>query len=141
MANKNPISLDKRPDEPVSYDIPPEHKDTMIYLTVKIQLKEKGWQYAAFHNVSFRGNDIYPQKLPEPADLKIDYAKNLPKKKLFITSHISRFREDAETEIPAIVKYTLKIEAGDILLDEFVLESDTNNPSNFYSFIVFNLLP
>lgn len=139
--NQNPISLDVRPVTPTIYKVPEVFKDTMLYITVKVLLKEKGWQYAAFHNISLRGKDIYPNKIPEPFDLKLDYPKNLQDKKLFATSHISRFRDDAENETPAIVKYSLKIEAGDTLLDEFIKDSDTKNPSNFYSFIQFNLLP
>jgi hypothetical protein len=141
MANQNPISLDVRPTSPTGYNVSETFKDTMLYITVKIQLKDKGWQFAGFHSVSLRGKDIYPNKLPEPSDLKLDYAKDLKEKKLFITSHISRFREDSENETPVIVKYSLKIEAGDTLLDEFIKESDTKNPSNFYSFIIFNLVP
>jgi hypothetical protein len=137
MANKNPLKLDSRPTEPTEFLIPKEHAETMIYLTIKIELKDKGWKYASYHIISYRGSDIYPNKIPEPIDLKIDYAKNMGKKKLFITSHVSRFREDAEKDTPSKIKYTLKIEAGDILLDEFKIESDHKNPSNFYAFILF----
>lgn len=137
MANKNPLKLDTRPTEPTEFLIPKEHSETMIYLTIKVELMEKGWKYASFHIVSYRGTDIYPHKIPEPVDLKVDYAKNMNKKKCSITSHISRFREDAENEKPSKIKYSLKIEAGDILLDEFTLESDHKNPSNFHAFIIF----
>jgi len=141
MANENPIHLDKRPTEPTMFNIENEHKDTMIYVTVKIELKEKGWQYAAFHNVSLKGKDIFPNKIPEPVDLKLDYGKNLHKKKCSVQSHVSRFSDEGSEETPVIVKFSLIIEAGDKLLNVFTKESDTNNPSNFYSFIIFNLLP
>lgn len=137
MANENPLKLDSRPTQPTEFIIPKEHADTMIYVTVNIELKKKGWKYASYHIVSYRGNDIYPNKIPEPIDLKIDYAHKMDKKKLFLTSHISRFREDDENDTPAVIKYSLKFEAGDILLDEFTSESDTRNPSNFYAFIIF----
>ncbi len=140
IENQNPISLDKRPDTPVPYNIPAIYRDTMLYLTIKIKLKDKDWQYAAIHNVTLRGKDIYPPKLPEPADLKLDYGKELDKKKIFVSSHVSRFRDGSASETPSVVVYSLVIEAGDTLLNEFIKESDTNNPSNFYSFMVFNQL-
>jgi len=139
MPNKNPICLDQRPEEPTEYIISKEHENTMIYLTVKIELKEKNWQYAAIHNVRLKKTDLFPSKIPEPKDLKLDYAKHLDKHELKVSSHVSRFREGAEENTPAIVKYTLLIEAGDKLLDSFTLESDSNNPSDFYSKILFKL--
>jgi len=140
MANENPIKLDDRPVSPTEYSIPSEHMDTMIYITVKVQLEEKGWQYAAFHAISLRGKDIYPNKIPEPTDLKLDYGSSLVKGKLFLTSHISRIRNNSDDDTPTVVNYFLRIEAGDILLDEFTMASDTNNPSNFYSFLLFKSL-
>jgi hypothetical protein len=140
VENQNPITLDKRPDTPTVYNIPSVHSETMLYLTIRIKLKDKGWQFASIHNIALRGKDIFPQKLPEPTDLKLDHSKNLHQKKIFISSHVSRFRAGAESETPSIVTYSLVIEAGDILLNEFTMNSDTNNPSNFHSFIVFNLL-
>lgn len=141
MANKNPLVLDVRPTEPVEFLIPKEHAETMIYITVKIQLRDKGWKYASYHIISYRGIDIYPNKIPEPVDLKIDYAKNTVNKKLFITSHVSRFREDAANDTPTIFTYSIRIEAGDTLINEFSLDSDSHNPSNLYAFINFKLQP
>jgi len=139
MNNINPINLDKRPDKPTEYIIPAEERNTMIYVTVKIELDSKKWQYAAAHNVLYRGNDIFPNKIPEPVDLKIDRAKDADQHKLFLSSHVSRFRDGADDDTPAIVKYTLTIEAGDKLLDTFEKEGNVNNPSNFFSLIIFKL--
>jgi len=138
--NLNPISLDHRPIEPTEYNVPQIYKNTMLYLTIKIQLLETGWQYASIHSISLKGSDIYPAKIPEPTGLKLDYPINLSSKKMLVTSHISRLRESSENDTPSRIKYLMKIEAGDVLLDEFIKESDTNNPSNFYSFIIINLL-
>ncbi len=140
MANVNPILLDQLPATATNYDIPAKYADTMIYLTIKIELKQKKWQYVSLNTIILRGKDKFPQKTPEPTDLKLDYANNLQGSKCFVSTHVSRIRNDADNDTPAIVKYTILIEAGDNLLDAFTKESDTNNPSNFNSLIQFNLL-
>jgi hypothetical protein len=138
MANKNPIFLDTDADL-TEYNIPANFSDTMIYLTVKVELLEKGWQFASSNSIFLGQKNLYPEKTPEPIDLKLDYGKNLKGKKISIGAHISRFRNGNDNVTPCKVRYHLIFEAGDTLLDEFTKDSDTNNPSDFDSFILFKI--
>lgn len=138
MANKNPIYLNERA-QLTEYFIPPEYKDTMIYLTITVKLDSDKWKFASGHNIYKEGVDIYLQKSPEPIDLKFGYGSSLEGLHLDVRSHISRFRDGDENTIPPVVDYNLIFEAGDVLLDNFSHKSGPENPSDFNSFIKFKI--
>jgi hypothetical protein len=137
--NENPILLDKIPDSPTIYGVSAKHSEVMLYLTIKVELLDEGWLFASAHSIFLKTTNLYPLKTPEPTDLKLGYPKNIDGLQLNVRSHNSRFRNGSETDVPSRVKYSLIIEAGDKLLDEFEKISDTKNPSNFNSFIQFKL--
>ena len=137
MPNQNPIQLDS-PGKETVYLIDQQFSGTMIFLTIKVELQSTGWLFASAHSIFLSGKDMYLSKTPEPTDLKLDRGQALDNKKISIRSHISRFRAEG-SDIPPIVRYTLIIEAGDQLLDEFTKDSDSNNPSDFNSLIRFKL--
>jgi hypothetical protein len=137
VPNQNPIQLDSSGIETI-YSIDQQFAGTMIFLTIKVELLSNGWQFASAHSIFLFGKDMYISKTPEPTDLKLDRGQALDGKKLSIRSHISRFRTDGP-DTPPVVRYTLIIEAGDQLLDEFTKDSDSNNPSDFNSLIRFKL--
>ena len=139
MANENPIHIDEDP-KATDFVIPKEYASTQIYLTLKVELVNKDWKYAAAHIIYLRNADLYPQLAPEPEELKIDNAKNLDGKKLKINSHVSKFNPDGKDGAKSPkVNYTLIIEAGDDQLEEFSAKSGTQNPVDFNSIILFKL--
>lgn len=139
MANKNPIYIDQNAVS-TEFIIPKEYANTRIYLTITVELIDTNWKYASSHIVFLDGSNLFPQISPEPEDLKIDYAKNLEGLELDINSHISRFNfQNTNNSKPSIVKYTLIIEAGDDLLEEFEKKSKNQNPVDFNSIIKFKL--
>jgi len=85
-------------------------------------------------------NQLYPERAPEPVDLKLERGTSLHGKRLFVHGHVSRFRNGSETPDPSKVEYKLIFEGGDDLIDEFTVVSDRKNPSDFNSFIQFNQL-
>jgi len=137
MPNQSPIQVDS-PGRETAFEIDQQFAGTMIFLTLKIELLTGGWQFASAHSIFLSGKDIYLSKTPEPTDLKMDRGQVLNGKKLSIRSHVSRFRNTG-SNTPPVIKYTLILEAGDHLLDEFEANSDNNNPSDFNSVIRFNL--
>ena len=138
MPNQNPIYLDS--DAVLTtYIIPIEHANDLIYLSIQVELLDSGWQYVCAHSLFFNGVDLYPQKSPEPMNVTIGYAKNLGGLKLGVGSQISRIRNGSINSIPSQVKYHLKVAAGDLVLNEFIMQSDTNNPSDFNSLLLFNI--
>jgi len=138
MANKNPIQVNK-PFEETEFIIPKKFNKTMIYLTINVELEKEGWLYASAHSIFLSGTDKFPDKTPEPVDLKLNRSESLNGERLAILSHISRIKEDSGSDIPPIIKYSLTIEAGDILLDLFEAKSGTENPTNFKSLILFKI--
>jgi hypothetical protein len=139
--NTNPIKLDEfDPSNSTTYGIPAKYSKTMIYLTLKVKLLDEGWLFASAHSVFLELNNLYPGKTPEPVDLKLNYAVDLDGLRLGVISHVSRFRNGSENANPSRVEYRLILEAGDELLDEFVLVSGQSNPSSFNSFIQFKLI-
>ena len=138
MPNKNPIYLDKDAEETV-YEIPDEFRDSLISVSIKIELLQTGWQYAAAHSVFFRGNNLYPQKTPEPENLNIDIGINLKNKKLAVGATVSRIINGSDDPTPSKVGYHLIIKAGNIQLNDFTKVSNTNNPSRFDSLIKFKI--
>jgi hypothetical protein len=137
MPNENPIYIDEKP-KLTEFVIPKDYTTTLVYLTIKIELLNKDWKYAASHIIFLKNEDIYPLMAPEPEELKLDYARNLDGKKLRINSHISRFNfSDEDGTKPPKVKYSLVIEAGDDLIGEFSEKSGTNNPVDFNCSILF----
>jgi hypothetical protein len=138
MANKNPIQVNK-PFEETEYVVPKKYNKTMIYLTLNVELEEEGWLYASAHSIFLSGTDKYPDKTPEPSDLKLSHGEFLNGERLAILSHISRIKEDSDTGVPPVIKYSLTIEAGDILLDLFEAKSGIENPTDFKSLILFKI--
>ncbi|NJN27964.1 MAG: hypothetical protein HC819_19320 [Cyclobacteriaceae bacterium] len=136
MANQNPIYIDQRADNE-EFVIPSEFKEVMIFLTIKVEILKGGWKYASGHNVYLNRKDIYMNRSPEPEDLKLNYAKNLDGLYLDLRSHISRFRDGSDDDIPAKVEYELIFEAGDTLIDSFSRISAENNPTDFNSYVLF----
>lgn len=138
MSNSNPIYLDS--DSVLTpYVIPIDHVNDLIYLSIWVILLDNGWQFAPAHSIFLKGVDIFPQKSPNPINLKIDLGKNLGGSKFGVNSQISRIRNGNINSIPSHVEYHLKLTAGDQLLDEFIMKSDTNNPSDFNSLLLFNI--
>ena len=140
MPNKNPIYLDKDAEETV-YEIPGEFKDALISVSIKIELLQTGWKFAAAHSVFYRGNNLFPQKTPEPKNLNIDIGVNLQNKKLAVGATVSRIINGSDDPTPSKVGYHLIIKAGDTQLDDFSKVSKTNNPSRFDSLIKFKIQP
>jgi hypothetical protein len=136
--NPNPIFLDTDAEQS-EYRIPSEHKDSLISLSVEIEMPEPGWKYTASHSVFFRGNNLYPQKAPEPENLEIGIAKNLKNKKLAVGAIVSKIIDGGDRGTPPKVLYHLILKAGDNELDNFTLESDNKNLSRFDSLIVFKI--
>lgn len=136
--NPNPIFLDEDAEQ-TEYKIPPEHSDSLISLTVEIEMLEGGWKYIASHSVFFRGNNLYPQKAPEPENIEIGISKNLKNKKLSVGAIVSKIIHGGDPASPARVLYHLILKAGDEELDNFTRESDNNNLSRFDSLIIFKI--
>jgi len=140
MANTNPIQVDT-PAVETEFILPKKYAGTMIYLSLKVDIKEDKWLYAAAHSIFLSGKNIFPQLNPEPEDLKLKYATMLNNKRLVVYSHISCINnDDAEGEVAnPTVSYTMILEGGSELIQEFKVETKENNPSNFRSIILFKL--
>lgn len=138
MANQNPIHLDE-PAVETEFSIPKEYSKTMISLTLGVELQEDGWVYASAHAIYLDFQNLYPQKTPEPTDLKLNHGSVLHNKSLSLISHISRMKPSGNGATPPKVKYTLSIKAGDKLINSFQKESGTDNPSDFMSLIKFKI--
>ena len=138
MPNKNPVKVNM-PSEDTEFLIPAEYANTKIYLTLMVDIKEDGWVYAAGHSIYLDTLNLYPQKSPEPVDLKLKYAHELKDLRLAIVSHVSCFFENGETDKTPTINYTLILEAGDVLLDKFQAKSTDRDVSRFRSLIIFKL--
>ena len=138
MANKNPIQVNK-PFKQTEFIIPKEFDKTMIFLTIKVELQREGWLFASAHSIFLSGTDKFPEKTPEPADLKIGRGELLNGERFSILSHISRIKEESDSNVPPIINYSLVIEAGDTLLELFEAKSGKENPTSFKSLILFKL--
>jgi hypothetical protein len=136
--NKNPINVGKAGSN-VTYEIPQKYEHTMIYLTMTLELQEKGWQYQGIHNIFLGSANLFPDNRSEPEDLKIGYGKDLSGKILAIRSRVDRIRNGGDGNA-ALVKYKLIIEAGDTLLDSFEKISSRENPEEFFTQIKFKIV-
>lgn len=142
MANKNPIHLIN--DGPTEiFLIPKEFKDSKLYLTIKIELLDDGWQFYAWHSIFLKNKNIFLDNRAEPQKLLIskigeEYTgKDLDGKILRIDSGITRKREGSETENPSRVKYTIVISSEDKDIDSFEFNCGNENPIDFISNIKF----
>ncbi len=136
-GNSNPIFLDKDAI-PTDYKIPVNYASTMIYITIKIELNDAAWQFIGGHTIVLAGGNLYPAVSPEPSDLKLRYGGELKDLILAITSRVFKFPKSGTNLAFPIAKYHLIIEAGDILLDEFIISSTANQVSVFDSLIKFS---
>jgi hypothetical protein len=136
MPNPNPINIGNDGGT-VNFNIPAEFSNTMIYLTIKIELLDDGWTHYAYHSIYLDGNSIYYDNRKEPEDLKANYGNLLHNKKMRIASRVDRIRNGANDAEASRVKYTLIVEAGDTLIDKFESTSTTTNPESFISNIKF----
>jgi hypothetical protein len=137
MANNNPISL--KTDGPfIDFNIPPQHLQDDIRMSIQIELLDDGWVYDSDHIVSIQGNlnDLYNDDAP-PDKLLIGTGGDVIGKKFRSYSHIMRIRDGATTNNPSRVKFIIRFFANDTLLDEFDETSDNSNPENFIANIKF----
>jgi hypothetical protein len=140
MANQNPIQLDKPPVE-TDFIIPKKYADTEISLSIGVELNENEWKYTPVHHIYLAGNNLYPEKTPDPTDLILNNGSALESKFLVVISNISRIKPGGNGGTAPKVMYTLLIKAGDIEIGRFQKESTTANPSDFSSLIKFIIQP
>lgn len=140
MANQNPIQLDKPPVE-TDFIIPKKYADSEISLSIGVELNETEWKYTPVHHIYLAGDNLYPEKIPDPTDLILNNGSALDGKFLAIVSNISRIKPGGNGGAAPKVMYTLLIKAGDTLMDSFQKESTTANPSDFNSKIKFTIQP
>ena len=122
------------------YSISADFKDSMICLTIEVALLDDGWKYQGIHVIYLGPSNLFPDNRKEPVDLKLGYAKDLHGKVLAIRSRIDRIRNGSNTSTPSRVKYTLKIKAGDTLLDTFEQTCGPENPEEFFAQLKFKLV-
>jgi hypothetical protein len=140
MTNQNPIQLDKPPVE-TDFIIPKELAAKAISLTIKVELNDDDWKYTPVHHIYLDGDNLYPEKTPDPTGLILNMGWALDGKFLSIHSNISRIKPGGSGGAAPKVMYTLLIKEDDILIDRFQKESTTANPSDFRSFIKFQIQP
>ncbi len=111
----------------------------MLYLTIKVDIKEAGWIYAAAHSIFLDIANLYPAKTPEPVALGLKYGQELDGLRFAITSHIACFFEDGDTTKNPTIQYTLNIHTAEKLVSSFYAESDKTQVSRFRSLITFKM--
>lgn len=131
MANTNPISIGQD-GEFINFEIPQENLQDDINVSVTIELLDDGWTFDADHIISLQGqaNDLFNSQ-NEPNKVNVGKASGLIHKKFRTISHIRRFRNGADTDVPSRVKYTMTFFAGDNQIAQFSQTSGRANPVDF----------
>ncbi|ASW74465.1 hypothetical protein IQ37_13355 [Chryseobacterium piperi] len=138
MSNSNPIKTKDNGEYP-EFIIPNKFKTKSLYITTKTELIKDGWELDLIHafNIDGKTQDFTPT--PDIERYKIGKGEDLNNKKFALVSIASRIRNGGENG-PSKVKYTLKFEAGNELIDEeFIITSTEINPATFYTKITLKL--
>lgn len=140
MSTVNPIHLNSQAVQFV-YEIPAEHRESELSLSIEIILSQEGWVYRANSQVFLDAKDLLPAGKPLPNKLELGTGESLSDQSLLIRTKVSRIKTQsgASNEVP-IVKYTIRIETGTEVLSSFEKDSGKENPSVFNTTLLFRQL-
>ncbi|MFT3981623.1 MAG: hypothetical protein QM687_14205 [Ferruginibacter sp.] len=132
MANSNPVKTTNNGQYP-EFIIAAEHKNKRLFLTTKTTLITDGWKLDLLHAFTLDGKPVDFDPTPDIERKDLGLIKKLDGLKLALASIASRIRDGADGK-PSKVKYILKLEAGDELLDEeFEVTTTEKNPVTLFT--------
>ncbi|MBK7099548.1 MAG: hypothetical protein IPH58_16055 [Sphingobacteriales bacterium] len=139
MENQNPIKT-KDTIECPDFFISKVFQNKKMYLTTKTELLSEGWKLHLIHGLSLNGKPQDFDPTPDIVRKCIGKCKDLEGFQFYLTTKASRMRDGGDDNVPK-VKYTLRFEAGDELIDkEFTLTSTDKNPVTFYTYITLKIV-
>lgn len=138
MPNENPIKIKDTGEYP-DFIIPAEFKDKTFFITTVTELLKEGWELDLIHALSVDGKPQDFDPTPDINRKNLGKCKDLDSKKFALASIATRINNGGSGK-PSKVKYTLKFEADDDLIDEeFSITSTEKNPVTFFTKITLKI--